>query len=137
MEDYIAEVIFLVNQERAYAGCPPLTPNDTLLAVAQAHCIDMAYRDFFGHVNPDGRSPFDRMQAAGYPTLMGAENIAGGYATPADVVAGWMNSPGHRANILNGHLRETGVGFIRDPGYKLRLSTFWVQVFGTPMPGVR
>ncbi len=126
-----AAVIALVNQERAAAGCPALTPNDTLMQVAQAHSQDMADRDFFSHTGSDGRSPFQRMADAGYNYRTAAENIVAGARSPEDAVRLWMNSPGHRANILNCDLRETGVGYVEDPGDALRYGSYWTQTFGT------
>jgi uncharacterized protein YkwD len=127
---FAAQVIDLVNQERAKADCPALTVNDALVHVAQAHTQDMADHDFFDHTGSDGRSPFQRIRDAGYDYRLAAENIAAGATTPAQVVALWMDSPGHRANILNCALRETGVGYVEDPGDKLNYGTYWVQIFG-------
>jgi uncharacterized protein YkwD len=89
----------------------------------------MAARNFFDHNNPDGKSPFDRMTAAGYRYRMAAENIAAGYATPQAVVDGWMNSPGHRANILNCGLTQIGVGYATGGSYR----TYWTEDFATPL----
>jgi uncharacterized protein YkwD len=79
-------------------------------------------RDYFSHTSPDGQGPGDRAAAAGYPRWSG-ENIAAGYPTPAAVVEGWMNSAGHRANILNCQSKATGVG------YDARRN-MWTQMFG-------
>jgi uncharacterized protein YkwD len=127
---FAAQVIDLVNQERANVDCPALAVNDTLARIAQAHAQDMADNDIFDHVGSDGRSPFQRMSDAGYDYQLAAENIAAGLATPAEAVALWMDSPGHRANILNCALRETGVGYVADPGDRLNYGTYWVQTFG-------
>src|SRR5262249_17896287 len=113
------------------ANCTALAPNDVLARVAQAHAQDMADNDFFDHTGSDGRSTFQRLRDAGYNYRLAAENLAAGAATPAEAVALWMQSPDHRANILNCALRETGVGFVADPGDKLNYGTYWVQVFGT------
>ena len=104
-----AEVIRLTNVERAKAGCVALRFDARLTAAAQAHSEDMVNRNYFSHTSPDGRGPGDRAAAAGYPNWSG-ENIAGGYPTPAAVVQGWMNSSGHRANILNCQSKAIGVG---------------------------
>jgi len=77
----------------------------------------MAARDFFEHDNLDGKSPFDRMKDAGYSYWMAAESIAAGYSSPAAAGDGWMNSPGHRANILSCNLTEIGVGYARGGSY--------------------
>ncbi|WP_173861704.1 CAP domain-containing protein, partial [Streptomyces aureus] len=95
------QVIALVNAERAKAGCGPLSANATLTRAAQGHSEDMAARDFFDHTNPDGAGPGERVTAAGYPWSTYGENIAMGQSSPEQVMESWMNSPGHRANILN------------------------------------
>ncbi|MEU8762384.1 CAP domain-containing protein [Streptomyces sp. NPDC048659] len=118
------QVVALVNAERAKAGCGPLTSNATLVKAAQGHSDDMAARDFFDHTNPDGAGPGDRVTAAGYPWTTYGENIAMGQSTPAQVMESWMNSPGHRANILNCDFKEIGVG-VHDAG-----GPYWTQVFG-------
>ncbi|GGR27490.1 CAP domain-containing protein [Streptomyces roseolus] len=118
------QVLSLVNAERAKAGCGPLTANATLARAAQAHSDDMAARDFFDHTNPDGADPGDRVTAAGYPWSTYGENIAMGQRTPEQVMEAWMNSPGHRANILNCDFKELGVG-VHDGG-----GPYWTQVFG-------
>ncbi|MFL5804592.1 MAG: CAP domain-containing protein [Roseiflexaceae bacterium] len=127
---FATQVIELANAERTRAGCPPLATNDTLMRVAQAHSQDMADHDFFSHTGSDGRSPFQRLRDAGYDYRLAAENIAVGVATPAAALGLWMDSPGHRANILNCELRETGVGFVEDPGDALNYGAYWTQVFG-------
>jgi uncharacterized protein YkwD len=128
---FAGQVIDLVNQERAKAGCPALVVNDVLAQVAQAHAQDMADHDFFDHTGSDGRTPFQRMRDAGYNYSVAAENILAGATTPAEAVAIWMESPSHRANILNCALRETGVGYVVDPDDTLNYGTYWVQTFGT------
>jgi uncharacterized protein YkwD len=122
-----AEVLRLVNAERAEAGCRALVSNDTLLGTARAHSTDMATRNFFSHTNPDGQSPFDRMRQAGYQGRMMGENIAAGQTSPAAVMEAWMNSSGHRANILNCGYKEIGIGL--HAGGSMRL--YWTQNFGT------
>jgi uncharacterized protein YkwD len=119
---YADEVTRLTNAERAKAGCAAVRTDDRLAAAALAHSQDMVDRDYFSHTSPDGEGPGDRAAAAGYPSWSG-ENIAAGYTTPAAVVAGWMNSSGHRANILNCDSKATGVGF--DPR-----GNMWTQMFG-------
>ena len=107
------EVVELVNQERWTNGqLPPLKQNDLLDASAQTHSGDMAARDFFAHCDLDtGTLPWDRMTAAGYAWNSAGENIAAGYGSPSAVMAGWMASSGHRANILSTSYREIGVGY--------------------------
>jgi uncharacterized protein YkwD len=116
-----------VNAQRATAGCQPLAANATLTAVARAHSIDMATRNFFAHTNPDGASPFDRMRAAGYDGRLMGENIAAGYTTAQAVMDAWMNSAGHRANILNCGFKDIGIGFATGGSFRF----YWTQDFGT------
>lgn len=127
-------VVELTNAERAAAGCAALTVNNTLATVAQDHAVDMGENDFFSHSSLDGRSPFDRMRAAGYRFSAAAENIAAGYQTPESVVAGWMASSGHRANILNCNYTQIGVGyFLMSPDSgSVNYYHYWVQNFGRP-----
>jgi len=125
------EVIRLVNKERVAVGCPALAPNDTLMQVAQAHSQDMAAHDFFDHTGTDGRSSFQRIRDAGYRYTRAAENLAAGVDSPAEVVALWMQSPGHRTNMLNCQLRETGVGYVEDAHDPLDYGAYWTQDFGT------
>ncbi|MEU6878804.1 CAP domain-containing protein [Streptomyces sp. NPDC046712] len=118
------QVISLVNAERAKAGCGPLTANSQLTRAAQAHSDDMAARDFFDHTNPDGAGPGERVTATGYPWSTYGENIAMGQSSAEQVMESWMNSPGHRANILNCSFKEIGVGIHNQGG------PYWTQVFG-------
>lgn len=120
------EVIQLTNRARATAGCTPLRFDSRLRAAARDHSADMGVHDYFSHTSPDGDTFADRIEAAGYPHP-GAENIALGYQTPAEVMDGWMNSAGHRANILNCGLRTIGVGVYYGPG-----GPWWTQDFGWP-----
>lgn len=111
------QVVEIVNQERDQAGVPPLKRNPQLDASSVLHSTNMADRDFFNHCDPDtGDSSGDRMTAAGYPWIDAGENIAAGYSTPADVMAAWMTSPGHRNNIESSDYREIGVGYVQPAG---------------------
>ena len=123
---YEQQVLALVNQERAKQGLSALSWSDELTAVARAHSKDMAARGFFSHTNPDGQSPFDRMKAAGISYRTAGENIAAGQRTPQEVVNSWMNSEGHRANILNASYTRLGVGYVSGSG---AYSTYWTQCF--------
>lgn len=126
--DFEKQVLSLVNQERQNAGLEPLAWNDNLAGVARAHSKDMGVRNFMSHTNPDGLSPFDRLKNAGISYSRAAENIAAGQTTPESVMQGWMNSEGHRNNILNPNLKEIGVGYYKtDSGYQ----HYWTQVFIT------
>lgn len=122
----IQEVVNLVNQERHRAGLSPLRIHSQLNAAAQAHSNDMVRNNFMGHTGSDGSSPFDRMKRYGYNYRTAAENVAAGQSSPQDVMHSWMNSPGHRKNILNGNLRDIGVGYARGGTY----GTYWTQKFG-------
>ncbi|MFF4958906.1 sigma-70 family RNA polymerase sigma factor [Streptomyces sp. NPDC001222] len=126
--DTAAQVVALVNKERAAAGCGPLTENGQLGQAAQAHSDDMAARNFFAHTNPDGADPGQRISAAGYRWSTYGENIAEGQQTPEAVMNSWMNSPGHRANILNCSFKEIGVGVHRGSG-----GPWWTQDFGAKL----
>ncbi|MDQ1293473.1 MAG: hypothetical protein QG608_1354 [Actinomycetota bacterium] len=124
-----SEVLRLVNVERAGSGCGPVTADGLLAQVARAHSKDMAVNKFFDHNSQDGRSPFDRMRAAGYSFSTAAENIAAGQQTASAVMESWMNSPGHRENILNCGLKELGVGMWKQSGSPYGI--YWTQDFGT------
>ncbi|MEU4210554.1 sigma-70 family RNA polymerase sigma factor [Streptomyces sp. NPDC026206] len=119
------QVVDLVNSERAKAGCSPVTSNSLLDAAAQGHSDDMAARGFFNHTNPDGKGPGERVTAAGYKWSTYGENIAYGQQSAASVMDSWMNSDGHRKNILNCSFKEIGVGINQAPG-----GPRWTQVFG-------
>ena len=128
--DFAQQVVELTNQERANNGLPPLKISDELTAAAEGHSQDMATNDCFSHYGClDGSSPLERMLRAGYQPTWAGENIAGGYSTPASVMAAWLSSPGHRANILSSNYREIGVGYAYNA-----LSTYghyWTQDFGS------
>ncbi|MBZ9643906.1 CAP domain-containing protein, partial [Streptomyces sp. PSKA30] len=121
-----AEVVELTNRERTRAGLPPLAVDPVLTAAAQAHSADMVARDFYSHTAPDGSQPWDRAAAAGSTRRSIGENIACGQRSPAEVVTGWMNSPGHRANILKPGFTHLGIGFAGGG----RAGTYWTQLFG-------
>src|SRR5215218_4666678 len=108
------QVLALVNIQRAAAGCGALSGDAALASVARAHSADMRDRGFFSHTNPDGLDPFARAAAAGLDAR--AENIAYGQPDPASVMDSWMNSPGHRANILDCSLTRLGVGMAEGAG---------------------
>jgi uncharacterized protein YkwD len=128
---FAGEVLRLANIERAKVDCKPLALNSKLNAAAQAHTTDMATNNFFSHDSQDGRSPFDRIKAAGYSFSAAAENIAAGGTTAAGAMDQWMNSAGHKANILNCTYTELGVGFAK--GVKADYAGYWTQDFGKPL----
>ncbi|SFW55410.1 Uncharacterized conserved protein YkwD, contains CAP (CSP/antigen 5/PR1) domain [Amycolatopsis australiensis] len=117
-----AQVIALVNDERANAGCKPLEEESHLTEAAQDYSDDMSARNFFSHTNPEGVTFDQRIKNAGY-AKPGAENIAKGQTSAQQVMDAWMNSEGHRANILNCSLTKIGVG-VTTKGW------YWVQDFG-------
>ncbi|MFF7717304.1 CAP domain-containing protein [Streptomyces sp. NPDC007988] len=119
-----AEVLALVNKERAKVGCAPVRPDSSLARLAGRFSTDMATRSFFNHTDPEGDGPWDRAAQAGVGGL-GAENIARGQADARTVMNAWMNSDGHRANILNCEYRTLGVGVSFAQG-----GPWWTQDFG-------
>ncbi|MFE4450179.1 sigma-70 family RNA polymerase sigma factor [Streptomyces sp. NPDC056796] len=104
------EVIALVNTERAKEGCGSVSGNALLAKAASDHSADMVARDYFSHTSPDGTDPGARITAAGYRWSTYGENIAKGQQTAESVMDSWMNSEGHRANILNCAFKEIGIG---------------------------
>lgn len=122
---FTQQVTELVNTERSKNGCGPVRQNSRLDTAAQRHSADMDARDFFDHTNPDGVGPGERITAAGYAWSTYGENIAMGQRPPAQVMESWMNSSGHRANILNCSFKEIGVGIHDTSG-----GPWWTQVFG-------
>ncbi|MFE5889909.1 CAP domain-containing protein [Streptomyces sp. NPDC056462] len=121
-----AEVVDLTNRERARAGLSPLAVDAALGTAAQAYSADMAARAFYSHTSPEGTQPWDRAAAAGSRMRSIGENIACGQRSPGEVVEGWMNSPGHRANILKRDFTHIGIGFAGGGP----AGTYWTQLFG-------
>ncbi len=124
-----AEVLRLTNVERAKKGCPALNANAALAAAARGHSQDMAEKGYFEHTSPNGSTMQDRVEAAGYRWSRIAENIAAGGQSAADTMSQWMNSSGHRANILDCALKDLGVGLYRKPGSPY--GSYWTQDFGS------
>jgi uncharacterized protein YkwD len=126
------QVLVLVNAHRAglMPPAPALTMNLRMRECARGHSRHMRgdSHDFFAHDNPETDSPFDRMTACGVTYSSAAENIAAGYPTAADVVTGWLNSPGHRANIENPAYTRTGIGY-QVGDVTSTYGTYWTQVF--------
>lgn len=119
------QVLNLVNKERTQRGLSPLNYSYELEKVAKAHSLDMASRNYFSHNSPEGKTPFDRIKNAGISYNSAGENIAAGQKSPEEVVNGWMNSPGHRANILNSNYTKMGIGVIYGGSYGI----YWTQLF--------
>lgn len=131
----VERVLLLTNQARAsaqscggqpYPAVGPLEAHPSLAQSAQAHAVDMSTNGYFDHDSQDGTTASQRMRAAGYTGNRTGENIAAGQATPEGVVGGWMESPGHCRNIMNGGYRYLGVGYSQGGSYR----HYWVQNFG-------
>ncbi|MFI5957266.1 CAP domain-containing protein [Cryptosporangium sp. NPDC051539] len=118
-------VVDLVNTARAEAGCDPVHSDPRLTTAALEHSEDMIARDYFSHNTPENLSPWDRAKAAGYSVPTG-ENIALGQKTAEAVMDAWMNSEGHKANILNCQSKAIGVGLALDGSG----TAYWTQMFG-------
>jgi uncharacterized protein YkwD len=130
--DFEDQVLDLINEERASSGLNALTRDSRLDTAARLHSADMACSNYFAHDSLDGSTPWDRIRRQGYEYWSAAENIAAGYATPADVVAGWMGSSGHKANILNPNLTQIGIGYARTSTSKWK--SYWTTDFASPAP---
>jgi uncharacterized YkwD family protein len=116
------QVVTLVNQQRTALGLAPLTLSSELSNVARTKSQDMSDNNYFSHTSPTYGSPFDMLTSFGISYSSAGENIAMGYQTPEAVVSAWMNSPGHRANILNASYTQIGVGYVSSGNY-------WTQEF--------
>ncbi|MFT8872482.1 MAG: CAP domain-containing protein [Sporolactobacillus sp.] len=126
MNTFEQQVVQLVNEQRAQAGLKPLqATNDTLNKMARAKSTDMRDHNYFDHQSPTYGSPFDMMKTFGISYAYAGENIAAGQKTPQDVMTAWMNSPGHRANILNPNFTTIGVGYVSGGSY----GCYWTQEF--------
>lgn len=117
---YAAEVVRLVNKERAAAGLRPLEVHAGLAKVALDKAKDLYHNNYFSHYSPTYGSPFDMMRSYGISFRYAGENIAKGQRTPQEVMTAWMNSSGHRANILNPNFTHIGVAYYNG---------VWVQMF--------
>ncbi|WP_042460209.1 CAP domain-containing protein [Neobacillus dielmonensis] len=119
---YEQKVVDLTNQERAKNGLPALKVDLTLSKMAHEKSRDMSANNYFSHTSPTYGSPFDMMKKYGISYRYAGENIAMGQRTPEEVVTAWMNSEGHRANILNSNYNYIGVGYVSQGNY-------WTQEF--------
>lgn len=115
----------LMNGARVSNSLGPLTTDTRLTNAAQGHADDMSIRGYFSHTSPEGKTVGDRIHAQGYNYCWAGENIAMGYATPADAFAAWMASPGHKANMLSSQAQEFGLGHAPSGQY-------WVLVLAKP-----
>jgi uncharacterized protein YkwD len=142
--DFEAEVLVLTNEARArgadcgeegmFNATTPLTMNPILRCSARLHSADMGEQEYFDHENLDMLDPFDRMMEAGYVGMAMGENIAMGQQTPDEVVAGWIDSDGHCANIMSPLFTELGVGYWEGEAENrfFNGNKLWTQNFGTP-----
>jgi uncharacterized protein YkwD len=129
VESLRRQVLDLVNFERTSRGLDPLSRSATLEAQANQYACEMIVYDFFAHENPvTGTTLVDRAEEFGYVFQMIGENLAAGQRTPQQAMSDWMDSPGHRANILEENFTEIGIG-IRTGG---SFGWYWVQEFGLP-----
>ncbi len=119
------QVVVLVNQERAKQGLAPLKDNWELSRVARYKSADMANNNYFSHTSPTYGSPFDMIKNFGINYRAAGENIAYGQQTAASVMSSWMNSPGHKANILSNNFTEIGVGVAKNKSGTI----YWTQQF--------
>ncbi|WP_419954148.1 SafA/ExsA family spore coat assembly protein [Neobacillus niacini] len=120
-----SQVVQLTNQERAKNGLRALTPDWELSRVARYKSIDMRDKNYFSHDSPTYGSPFTMMKNFGISYRSAGENIAAGQTTAQEVVRAWMNSPGHRANILSGNYTHIGVGYAKGGSQR----HYWTQMF--------
>ncbi len=133
------QILTLTNAARAqgytcggvyYPPASPLTYNARLETAAQRHAYDMAARNYFNHISPEGQSVSERVQAAGYAWRVVAENISAGQTSAAEAVSGWLSSPEHCKNIMDPALKQLGVGYSYSASSTY--NHYWVQNFGTP-----
>lgn len=127
------DILVIVNKERATAGLPPLTYNTRLSAIAEIKAVDMINKQYFAHVAPDGTDIAALAKRYSYLYLNLGENLAmGDFVSSAEVMDGWMHSPGHRANILNKNYTEIGISAVQGT-YQGNYIWFAVQEFGRPL----
>ncbi len=124
----VQQVVDLTNARRAENGLPALGVNGLLMNAAQGHSADQAARNTMSHSGSDGSNPGQRIARAGYNAAAWAENVAAGQPDAGAVMNGWMNSPGHRANILSGNVTEIGVGLAYSTGGQ----PYWTMDLGRP-----
>src|SRR5262249_2498105 len=134
-----ARALELINGVRArgarcgthsFAPVPPVSLSDTLADVALGHAVDMARNNYFEHEDLSGHSPADRVRASGYHETLVGENIAYGPKTLEEVVQGWLDSPGHCENIMDGRFAQMGIAYAS--GTNIKHGLYWVQVLAAP-----
>ena len=130
-----AGLLNATNDARQENNLEPIEFNEILDKAAQEKAEDMAKRDYWSHNTPDGQEPWVFVDNAGYSYLKAAENLAYGFETSKTAVIGWMNSPSHRANILDPDLQEVGFGVVNVPNYQGKgPETLVVAMYGLPTP---
>ena len=137
--DFLADILPLAlvdetNQNRIYNHLEALKVNPILVSAAEAKANDMAAKGYFSHETPDGKTPWYFMSEAGYSFATAGENLAVNFFDSKDVTDAWMNSAGHRANILNGNFSEVGIATAHGT-FEGHEAIFVVQFFGTPAAG--
>ncbi len=125
LSQFEQKVVELTNAERAKAGLAPLKVSEELSKVARAKSADMRDNNYFSHQSPTYGSPFDMMKQFGISYTAAGENIAAGQRTPEEVVNSWMNSAGHRKNIMSSDFTHIGVGYVSGGSY----GHYWTQQF--------
>nr|WP_289038921.1 CAP domain-containing protein [uncultured Allobacillus sp.] len=124
IQEFEYQVLELVNEERKAQGLKPLEFSVQVSEVARAKSHDMADSNYFDHQSPNYGSPFEMMQTFGVDYRAAGENIAMGQRSPEEVMNGWMNSEGHRKNIMHDQFTHLGVGYVEKNG-----TTYWTQMF--------
>ncbi|MCL2380897.1 MAG: CAP domain-containing protein [Treponema sp.] len=131
VHEFELRVFELTNLQRSNHRLPPLIWHEQAAFAARGHSVDMEYNDFMRHTGSDGSNPRQRLECVGIDNIgnLGA-NIAGGWLTPEDVVAAWMDSPRYRPNILRREFTHVGIGFFQRPeGSNSRFAAYWTQKF--------
>ena len=126
-----ANIIRMTNSSRVQYGLKPVYENPALSLAAQAKAEDMVKNQYFSHVSPGGSTPWDFMSNQDYKYIIAGENLAMNFYTAEGVRKAWMNSVGHKANILNPDFEDIGIGIVQGE-FHGRAATFVVQMFGTP-----
>ncbi|MDZ4221664.1 MAG: CAP domain-containing protein [Patescibacteria group bacterium] len=127
-----SELILLTNQERASLGLPELTPNHKLTQAAAAKAADLLEKSYFSHTTPEGKPFYEWIEDSGYRYLYAGENLAIDFLEPSPVVAAWMESPAHRANIVHENYTDIGIAVLRG-AWQGRPTAVVVQLFGSEL----
>jgi len=131
----ITDLLQETNNQRVQQGVGALALNNQLSQAAQTKATDMATRDYWAHVTPDGKQPWQFMSDAGYAYVLAGENLAYGFDTSAATIAGWMNSPSHRENLLRDGYKDVGFGIANSPNFQgTGPETIIVAEYASPQP---